>query len=187
MKHFRNSRNPSDGDESSAIYQALNEFAGASSWEQTYRVLQKQRDLQLSEPTLALVRLLIHDYEASGQMQEVENWRQHLHLLEDACTSGVAKAWKRFVAQQYAAAEAHDALVCVTTLDELYSILTERQKVVLSDAMTVMLRETIEQKYATHHFKVAARLEQFLELLLDARMHGTARAWRRFQRAKRLV
>lgn len=165
----------------SALVNALEAFASATTFEMTHRVLLEQQALLLSPLALTTVQLMIDDLYANNRVAEAENWRQYLRVLEHARINGIDSAWKYFMALQQNAMQAIEVLTTTPSITELFQAVKDYQHILLSDAAIVMLRETIQQQQSHAPLEALDYWHSLLHLLEDIREHGLTAAWQAFE------
>lgn len=159
------------------IVNALEAFAHAETLDETLRVLEKQQAVLLLPDTLATIQLMIDDMFANKQNGDARNWRQYLHLLENARQQGIEPAWHYFMTQQSNAVQAIDALTTAANADELHQTIMTYQDALLSDAAFVILENTIQRQRSFAPWEAVEYWQQLLGFLEDAQTHGIAAAW----------
>ncbi|HVB76153.1 MAG TPA: hypothetical protein VNE38_21610 [Ktedonobacteraceae bacterium] len=161
-------------------FQAISEFASAPTWEDTYRALKQHRAILLSDDGLSLVRQVIKEHEAEDDALSILNWRQYLTLLEDAKSTTIAKAWKRFKLLQWQASSAHDAITRASTVPQLYETLRTHEAVLCTDTLKLQLLETSAQEHVARNTATAQHVEKLMRLQTEICAYGLPIAWQRF-------
>ena len=165
----------------SMIVNAIEAFARAETLDETRCVLEEQQTVLLSPEALTTIQLMIDDMFSNNQNGDARNWRQYLHLLEDALRRDIHTAWHYFITQQSDAAQAIDALTTASDMEHLYQAVIAHQHSLLSDAALVMLDTSIQRQHTAAPTQVVEYWQQLLHLLEDAQRRGIVIAWLTFK------
>lgn len=163
------------------IVNALEAFAYAETLNETFRVLEEQQAILLLPDTLTTIQLMINDMFANIQNSDARNWRQYLHLLEDARQRGLDTAWHHFTTQQSKAVQAIDAVTSASTTEDLYQIIIDYRQALFSDAALVMLDNNIQRQRTFAPPEVVEYWQRLLDLLENGQVHGITGAWSKFK------
>lgn len=177
MHQFPENNETSD----SMLVNALEAFACAETLDETWGVLEERQAILLSPDTLLVIQMMMSDMFANGKSADAKNWRQYLHVLENARNAGIQEAWRTFITQQSNAAQALGALTTASTAGELHQTIMTHQGTLLSDAAYVMLDNTIQRQRAFAPPEAVEYWLQLLDFLDDAQTLGIVAAWAIFE------
>ncbi len=144
---------------------ALWAMVNADTWEETYQVFIEQQTVLLHKKTRALLRIMIDMLLEENEVEDVENWRQYIPVLEEAAAQDINSAWQHFVNQRNEVIDALKAL-CHESDEDAHHALFERYQAILhTDTARVILRGSISKQQDEQHYPVVTRLEKLLRLL----------------------
>jgi len=143
---------------------ALWALVNADTWEETYQVLIEQQTVLLHKRTRALLRIMIDMLLEENEVEDAENWRQYIPLLEEAAQD-IQSAWQHFVKQRNEAIDALEALSHESDADAQQALFERYQAILHTDTARVILRGSISKQQEEQHYPVVTRLEKLLRLL----------------------
>lgn len=193
--------------ESQATINALKQFLGTESWNDTYAILEREQDRLTSEAADQFLSTLIRMAQQDTHPRAAEGVRYlelHLTLLRETRTLGLDQAWERFTvtrqdmpstpiatgaqfdADPAAAAAALKSLLTTDSWPDTRAILEQQAEVLLSDTCAQMLGDLVDAARRDpdpRAARSAVYLELHQQLLENARVVGIAEAWHDFESA----
>jgi CHAT domain-containing protein len=172
-----------DGPYDDSTAAALEAFVMASDWNEAFDVLEEQQDVLLSDKALRMLQDVIAQRRATRV--PIEELEVYLRLIEDSLRYGLTKARSRFESEWRETGKALMSLMHSEDSDDLNELrmtFRREQVVLLSNTAVVMLRAMVKQAHMRDDSLLAESLEEYLQLLEDARSTSIDDAWQNFKR-----
>ncbi len=168
-----------------ATARAFRLFVMAPTLDETLRLLQVHQEALTSENALMACKDMIAQFQHSGETELAEELERRLHLLEDTRRYGVEKAWQRFLqARKIRSVNIPEIIMAFLEAPDWYAsrrILEEKQSVLLSDKAITFFRQKVDSlRFHPDNVEVVCEMEQYLQILEDAKAWGTDKAWEKF-------
>lgn len=161
--------------ENKQVGDALDLLEEQVTYETFYAFLQAKHDLLITEKAVWLLQL--HAGELRQQNDPMaEHYETHAFLLKDACTRGLAEAWKDF-------AEADGVIQAIQQADEpteILKIMQAHEKVLCTETALAVLQSYIAQAKASGNAESVQYFVRWLRLVENMRHSGIISAWNTF-------
>jgi hypothetical protein len=165
------------------VVSALQELLAAPSWDETQRVLVRQREVLLTDTAIDVLETTAENLHAQGQDGTAAHLERNLGLLKQARMLGIDAT---FAAYQEASsrdssaehtdsvevAQALGLLSNATTWNEFRDLLHQYDRVLLSDYASTLLRKAISEMPSAEEDSDIDRLKLYLRLFERARVDG---------------
>lgn len=166
-----------------------------------YRFLVDNQNLLLSDAAIAYMQRLCHTAQYHGALdpafvafhkkimeitnvtsEVVDMFRATLEILEVSRLRGINATWDNYLFASNCSIEDVERFVS-GTLEDAYNELCKRKDGLFTQTAMNIIRHAVEGVRSEGAFQEASRVEQRLQLLIDAKQNGIEPAWDRYVRS----